>query len=272
MIYGITFAEYYTIDNNKKSFQVLYLTWSVFAMILVLSYCCNLRAILTNPAFGNPIVFMEDLLASDKTLSVTQIQVAARSSIVEEERKLKELNRLEETDEYTQDLVARAKIDQCVIQAYETGQDIMYLYQKKEGKIYFDISPSVLIKNVYGLMMSQDNTFAQKWFEIMMRLDDTGISQHLFRQHFPIPLEQQEEEELKPLALDSLVLGFIIWAFGIFFGLAAFSYERCKNISTDLTVWTKLLILLPLVTIHPRRILLPRKVNARASPPCHFYF
>ena len=60
----------------------------------------------------------------------------------------------------------------------------------------------------------------------MRRMEETGVSQKIWRQHFPPPLKTQEDEgEAEPFTMEPLQLSFYFWLSGLFLAVVAFVVE-----------------------------------------------
>ena len=76
-------------------------------------------------------------------------------------------------------------------------------------------------------IMKDDNIFSDKISHAILRMTETGILDTVFRQHVPTMLKTIDEgEPLKPLKLDSFMLGFIIWIIGLISAIIVFLAER----------------------------------------------
>ena len=102
----------------------------------------------------------------------------------------------------------------------------MFNYQRTVGKVFYRMTKELVNMWCPYFLMKADSILFPKVEKTLTRLTETGITRGTEKRHFPKPLKSIEEEPLKPLALDSFMLGFIVWAIGLAAALVVFLTER----------------------------------------------
>ena len=144
-----------------------------------------------------------------------------------------EWKHLEETDRLTirRTTLSRLKPatteeNTCLVAERAVAERLMFKFQKTEGKVFFHISKNGWIKKDALDIMKVGDILKDKHALRIIRLEETGLMQKIWRRHLPKPLRQDEGDVLVPLTVDSFGLGFIVWGTGIFASIVIFILEK----------------------------------------------
>ncbi|XP_040568832.1 uncharacterized protein [Lepeophtheirus salmonis] len=214
--YGIPFGE--GVPNKwigpYSAFSIILTFWQLMAMVLILSYTCNLRSYLIVNPYERPIDSLEELKVSNYQFVVglyEQIYAFADPYLRESMHYFLERDRLiiKDSQIFLPDVV---KPDQCSVQHSTSSYYMNYKSVKKDGIPQFHVAQVPFNSPFVSWYFKKPNLISTKMRENVARVMDSGMAMRFYKDNVPPLYKVKEESKIEAQSLDEVIILFIFLA------------------------------------------------------------